>query len=86
MQTDDPLGALNRAIEAAGGSNAALARKISDLTGENITREAIRFWVKSGRAPAERCRQIEAVTGVSASELRPDVFRPWGGSEPTEAA
>lgn len=41
-----------------------------------VTPQAINQWVKTGRVPAERCRAIEAATGVQVTryDLRPDVF------------
>jgi len=31
-------------------------------------------WRARERVPAERCRDIEKLTGVTAAELRPDLF------------
>lgn len=59
--------ALNRAIKAAGGS-AALA-KICKQHPQAVTR-----WKREGRPPAKHCLAIEAATGVTRYELRPDVF------------
>lgn len=55
---------LDRAIAAAGGVG-ALARKIG------IAQPSVSNW---SRVPAERVLSVEAVTGVSRVELRPDLF------------
>ncbi len=63
--------ALERAIEAAGGT-AALARTI------NVTPQAISQWKQ---VPAERVIAVEAATGeaVSRQELRPDLYTSGAG-------
>ena len=58
--------ALREAIEKAGGPS-ALARKLG------IAHQAVSQWV---RAPATRVLQIERLTGVRRSRLRPDVYPP----------
>jgi len=62
---DDP--GLAKALQAAGGSNADLARLLG------ISPSAISQWV---RVPYRRALQIEARTAgrVTREELRPDVF------------
>src|SRR5215813_8072992 len=55
---------LDRAIAAAGGVG-ALARKIG------LAQPSVSNW---SRVPAERVLTVEAVTGVSRAELRPDLF------------
>jgi TorA maturation chaperone TorD len=55
---------LNRAIDAAGGV-AQLARKIG------IAQPSVSNW---SRVPAERVIAVEAATGVSREELRPDLY------------
>src|SRR5262247_1457059 len=55
---------LDRAVAAAGGVG-ALARKIG------IAQPSVSNW---SRVPAERVLTVEAVTGVSRAELRPDLF------------
>lgn len=64
--TKERNNALGRAIEAAGGTG-ALAASLG------ITAGAISQW---GRVPAERVIQIEAVSGVSRRDLRPDLYPP----------
>lgn len=38
--------------------------------------QAVNKWVKAKRVPAERVLQLEAVSGVSREELRPDLYPP----------
>jgi TorA maturation chaperone TorD len=62
------LAALELAIERAGGQS-ALARAIGKSQGH------VWHWVKvAKRAPAEAVLAIETATGVSRTELRPDVY------------
>ena len=56
--------ALNRAIDAAGGV-AQLARKIG------IAQPSVSNW---NRVPAQRVIAVEAATGVSRKQLRPDLY------------
>lgn len=58
--------ALDRAIKAAGGMT-QMARDLS-LSGHAVVYQ----WTKT-RVPAEKCPEIEALTGVKCEELRPDV-------------
>ena len=39
-----------------------------------VTQQSVAEWWRRGFAPAERCRKIEAVSGISCQDLRPDVF------------
>jgi TorA maturation chaperone TorD len=55
---------LNRAIDAAGGV-AQLARKIG------LAKPSVSNW---NRVPARRVVAVEAVTGVSREQLRPDLY------------
>lgn len=64
--TDEMAAAFERAVNAA-GSRKALADKLG------VSQPAISQW---RRVPAGRVIQIEALTGVSRHELRPDVFGP----------
>ncbi len=61
--------ALERAIEEA-GSQLALARKLG------TSQSNVWTWLKQSKrgAPAEWVLAIEAVTGVSRHELRPDLY------------
>lgn len=60
---------LDRAINAA-GSQVAIAALC------DVTPQAVNQWVKKGKAPPEHVLTIEAATGVSRHELRPDIFGP----------
>lgn len=60
----DIMDITKQAIEKAGGT-AALARAL------NIRPQAVSQWEK---VPAERVIQVEAISGVSRYQLRPDVF------------
>lgn len=68
--------ALHRAIEIA-GSQAALAAKIG------VTQAHVSYWACKAKkgVPPEHVWAIEAATGVSRHELRPDIF-----PAPTEVA
>src|SRR3954466_11498626 len=55
---------LSKAIDAAGGVT-ELARRVG------ISQPSVSNWDK---VPAERVLSIEAVTGVSRTELRPDLY------------
>lgn len=63
-----PFEALKTAVERA-GSQAELAR----LCG--VTQPAVWKWVQSSkRVPAEFVLAVEAATGVSIHDLRPDIY------------
>ena len=72
--------ALNRAIDAAGGV-AQLARKIG------IAQPSVSNW---SRVPAQRVIAVEAATGVSRKQLRPDLYSelavPDDAVDPVDAA
>lgn len=59
-------------LEAAGGLR-CLSRSLG------ISSAAVARW---GNVPAERCLEVERITGVSRYRLRPDVY----GPEPEPAA
>lgn len=63
--------ALERAKTKTNGAT-GLAQRLSEA-GSPITSQAISQWK---RVPAERAIEVEAITGVSRHELRPDVFGP----------
>lgn len=66
--------ALTQAIEIAGGQ-AALARALAQRTGKPIRQGHIWAWInRSKRVPPELVLAIEAATGVSRHELRPDLY------------
>jgi DNA-binding transcriptional regulator YdaS (Cro superfamily) len=56
-----------RAAVAAGGQS-ALARTLK------VTPQAVQRWCALGKVPAERVLEIEAASGVSRHELRPDIY------------
>lgn len=58
------------------GALAALAAAL------RVNKSTATRWIKR-RIPAERVLEIERVTGVSRSDLRPDLYPP---SEPKDAA
>lgn len=76
---------LERAVSEAGGQS-ALARLLS--TDERPVRQG-HIWAWLNRdtlVPAEFCRSIEAATGVSRHDLRPDVFGPAPKRQKARAA
>lgn len=58
---------IERAVQAAGGQQ-ALAEKCG------VKYQAIQKWLRTKRVPAERVLAVEAATGVSRHELRPDIY------------
>lgn len=68
MSTTTPFEALQLAVDKA-GSQAEIAR----IAGVSTT--AVWKWVQSSkRVPAEFVLKIEAATGVSRHDLRPDIY------------
>lgn len=63
--------ALDRAKSEVNGAT-VLAQRLSDA-GFPITSQAISQWK---RVPASKVIAVEAITGISRHELRPDVFGP----------
>lgn len=59
--------AIQKAAFAAGGQS-ALARYLK------VTPQAVQKMCATGRVPAERVLEIERLTGVHRSELRPDIY------------
>jgi DNA-binding transcriptional regulator YdaS (Cro superfamily) len=68
---------LNTAIERV-GSQVALASACG------VTPQAVHQWVGKGKPPADKVLAIEAASGVSRHDLRPDIFGP--AAEPGRAA
>jgi DNA-binding transcriptional regulator YdaS (Cro superfamily) len=61
---------LSKAIQSAGGQKA-----LADLLG--VRQSHVSNWLnRNKRVPAERVLDIERVTGVSRTELRPDLYPP----------
>lgn len=66
---------LAKAKEDHGGA-AGLADKLNNHNPKRkLTPQAISQWK---RVPADRAADVEAVTGISCHQLRPDVFRTAG--------
>ena len=61
---------MDAAVSRMGGNTSALARALG------VSHTAVRKWRLLGRPPAERVLAVEAATGVSRYELRPDVYGP----------
>lgn len=63
------MGALNRAIEIAGGVTALASRL-------KTTPQVVNNWRARKSVPPERCAEIEAATNgaVTREQLRPDIF------------
>jgi DNA-binding transcriptional regulator YdaS (Cro superfamily) len=65
-----------------------LTRAMGDMTqtqfAEHVgaSQQLISYWLKTGRVGGAHVLKVEAATGISRHELRPDIF----GSEPTQAA
>ena len=59
--------AIQKAAEVAGGQS-ALARFLK------VTPQAVQKMCAIGRVPAERVLDIERLTGVLRTELRPDLY------------
>ena len=68
--------AIAAAIDAI-GSAADLARAC------NQPPQAVSRWKKTGKPPAKHCLSIEAATGISRHELRPDIFGPAPANQST---
>lgn len=67
MNTQNPQSPIQRAV-AAVGSQAALARAIG------ISPPAVSQWIKDGRIPPSRVREVARISGVPAAELAPDLY------------
>jgi DNA-binding transcriptional regulator YdaS (Cro superfamily) len=63
------MNALDRAIEKAGGPS-GLARSLQ------VKPNVVTNWRLRGQVPAEQVLAVEAATGISRHDLRPDVFGP----------
>lgn len=78
----DMKAAFERAIAVARGQS-AMARLLSTPE-KPVTQQRLWHWLKvKGVCPAEFVLRVEAETGVSRHELRPDVF---GASQPEQSA
>lgn len=61
---------VERAIDALGG----VTKTATALSIDNPS--VIANWRTRGRVPAEKVLDVEAATGISRHELRPDIFGP----------
>lgn len=61
---------IDAAIAQANGA-AALAARLSDEIGEEVSVQVVTNWRARG-VPANRCKAVEKLTGVSVKRLRPD--------------
>jgi DNA-binding transcriptional regulator YdaS (Cro superfamily) len=59
--------AVLRAIEGGGGLK-SVAEKLG------VRYQAVQKWRRSGRVPAERVLALESISGVSRSDIRPDLY------------
>jgi DNA-binding transcriptional regulator YdaS (Cro superfamily) len=69
------MDALSTAIEKAGGVSALAARL-------GVVPSAVTNWRRRAKVPAEFACMIEAATGVTVRELRPDLFPPAPKAQP----
>jgi len=66
MSIETPI---QTAVRIAGGQS-----RLADRLG--IKQPSVAEWIKRGKAPATRVREISAITGIQCELLRPDVFNP----------
>ena len=58
---------IEKAVRLA-GNQSALARAV------NVSPQAVQQWVESGRVSHKKVIEVERATGVSRTELRPDIY------------
>ncbi|UUX38862.1 helix-turn-helix domain-containing protein [Burkholderia contaminans] len=87
MEISEALSPIQRACATFGwGGQSKLARALSEA-GAPCTPQAVQKMCSTGHVPAERVLAIEAATGISRHELRPDLYPEIDASiEPTEQA
>ncbi|AYY98831.1 chaperone [Burkholderia multivorans] len=74
MENAEDLSPIQRACAVLGwGGQSKLARELSKV-GAPCTPQAVQKMCATGHVPAERVLAIEAATGVSRHELRPDLY------------
>lgn len=61
------MNAIDRAVEKAGGLQGLAAAC-------GVKYQAVQKWRRLGRLPAERVIDVERITGVPRSDLRPDLY------------
>lgn len=64
--------AANNAIKQLGGM-ATAAAKLSALTGKNITRHRVRYWLEVG-VQVKFCPAVHQLTKIPLSNLDPEVY------------
>lgn len=70
------MNAITRAVDNVEGGQAQLARELG------VSIQFVNQWVRGSRpVPARHVLAIEAATGVSRHDLRPDIFGPAPTSE-----
>lgn len=69
---------LENAVTAIGSYR--LARMVG------VKHPTIHSWLRTGRIPAERVLAVEAATGISRYQLRPDIYGPAPESTPADEA
>ena len=65
--TKDELTAFDEVVAILGG-DLAVARAVG-----NLSKSAIQRWHRTG-VPAERCADLERLSGIPRGRLRPDLF------------
>lgn len=75
---DTSLAAIDVAVFNVGGALNAInifREKLASASGQHITRDRVYHWMRVTKKPTpELCQAIEAISGVTKEELRPDVF------------
>ncbi|MBZ4194177.1 MAG: helix-turn-helix domain-containing protein [Candidatus Contendobacter sp.] len=61
-----------QAVQRAGGQ-VALANALHSRH-PNVKQQHVWKWLRAGRVPAEYVLAVEAATGISRHELRPDIY------------
>ncbi len=61
--------AIDRALEAAGGNVSELARRVG------VSRQTVHRWLNGADIDPDNLEAVEAATGVSRHDLRPDLSR-----------
>lgn len=74
MEQITPVDALKLAVGLAGGQSSLAEKLPVDADGKPVSSARVWNWVnRAQQAPAEACPDIEAITGVTCEQLRPDV-------------
>lgn len=64
---ETPETPIEKAARLAGGQS-SLARSVG------VSPQAVQQWVESGRVSHKKVLDVEKITGVSRSDLRPDLY------------